>query len=59
MGTIEGKENSGEIFMNGAAALKIKKGDEVIIMAFALSKEKVKPKIILVDKNNKFVKNLG
>lgn len=53
---IEGK--TGEICMNGAAAHLIKVGEEIIIMAFEWSKKPIKPKIILVDKNNKFVKNL-
>jgi aspartate 1-decarboxylase len=53
---IKGKKNSGDICMNGAAAHLIKKGDEIIIMAFELSKKPVKPKIIIVDKENKFVK---
>ncbi len=55
---IEGKENSGTICMNGAAAHLIKKGDEIIIMGFELSDKPIKPKSILVDKKNKFVKYL-
>ena len=55
---IIGKRNSGIICMNGAAARKIKKGDKVIIAGFELANRKIKPKIILVDKNNKFVKYL-
>ncbi|RCK75826.1 MAG: Aspartate 1-decarboxylase [Ignavibacteriae bacterium] len=53
---IKGKKNSGQICMNGGAAHLIKKGDEVIIMTFQLSKKPIKPKIVIVDKNNKFVK---
>lgn len=53
---IEG--NPGEICMNGAAAHLIKVGDEIIIMAFEWSKKPIKSKIILVDKNNNFIKNL-
>ena len=44
--------------MNGAAAHLIKEGEEIIIMAFELTDTPIKPKIILVDKNNKFVKYL-
>lgn len=55
---IEGKENSGVICMNGAAAHLIKKGEEIIIMGFELSNKIIKPKNILVDKNNKFLKYL-
>ena len=55
---ITGKRGSGIICMNGAAAHLVKKGHEIIIMGFALSKKPVKPKNILVDKNNKFLKKL-
>ncbi len=49
---------SGEICMNGAAAHLIKKGDEVIIIAFQYSQEPVVPKCILVDGTNQFIKYL-
>ena len=55
---IPGKRNSGIICMNGAAAKKIKKGHEVIIAGFELSGRRIKPKIILVDEKNRFVKYL-
>lgn len=55
---IRGKRGSGVICMNGAAAHLIKEGDEVIIMGFELTDRPIKPKIILVDKNNKFVQYL-
>lgn len=55
---IEGKSGSGTICMNGAAAHLIKKGEEIIIMAFSLNENPIIPKQILVDKENKFVKNL-
>lgn len=53
---IKGKEGSGVICMNGAAAHLIKKGDEVTIMAFELTDKPIQPKNILVDKENKFTK---
>lgn len=53
---IKGAKNSGKICMNGAAAHLIKSGDEIIIMTFQLSQKPVKPKIVIVDKENKFVK---
>jgi len=56
---IKGKKNSGVICMNGAAAHLIKKGDEIIILGFAHTNRKIKPRNILVDKKNKFVKFLG
>lgn len=55
---IAGKTNSGEICMNGAAAHLIKKGEEVIIIAFQYSTEPKEAQCILVDKNNRFVKYL-
>lgn len=55
---LEGKENSGIICMNGAAAHLIKKGDEVIIMAFEITNKAPNPKQILVDKENKLTKFL-
>lgn len=54
---IEGKENSGQICLNGAAARKVQKGDTVIIVAYALLDEQeqktFKPKVVHVDLNNK------
>lgn len=55
---IPAKRNSGRICIDGAAAHKIKKGERVIIMSFKLSNSKINPKIILVDKNNNFLKYL-
>ncbi|MBW7888245.1 MAG: aspartate 1-decarboxylase [Bacteroidetes bacterium] len=51
---IRGKRGSGVIGINGAAAHLIKTGEEVIIMGFELSDQPMTPKIILVDKQNKF-----
>ncbi len=53
-----GERGSGTICMNGAAAHLIKKGEEIIIMAFELTDTPIEPKIILVDKDNKFAKYL-
>jgi len=55
---IVGKRGSGTICMNGGAAHLIKKGEEIMIMGFELTDKPIKPKIILVDENNKFVKFL-
>lgn len=55
---ISGKKGSGIICMNGAAAHLIKVGEEVIIMGFELTGKPIKPKNVLVDKNNKFVRLL-
>jgi aspartate 1-decarboxylase len=55
---ISGEKDSGVICMNGAAAKLIKTGEELIIMGFELSDKPVEPKVILVDKDNKFVEYL-
>jgi len=55
---ISGERDSGVICMNGASAHLIKKGEEIIIMGFELSGRKIKPKNILVDKQNRFVRFL-
>jgi aspartate 1-decarboxylase len=53
-----GGRGSGAITMNGAAALTIKAGEEIIIMGFELVSEPAKPTIVLVDGHNKFQKFL-
>jgi len=55
---IAGRENSGEICMNGAAALLIKRKEIVIVMGFELSDKPVKSINVLVDEKNKFVRFL-
>ena len=54
---IAGKENSGCICLNGAAARKVQKDDKVIIVTYAyLNEEEAKthkPTIVIVDDNNK------
>lgn len=55
---IKGERNSGVICMNGAASHLIKKGDEIIVMAFEVTSERIKPKNILVDERNRFVRYL-
>lgn len=53
---IEGKQGSGEICMNGPAALKISRGDKVIIIAYASMDQQqakiFKPKIIFPKTDN-------
>ena len=57
---IEGKRNSGVICLNGAAARWAQPGDRVIIISYCLVEDKDarnwKPKIVLVDENNKLIK---
>ncbi len=55
---IPGERGSGEICMNGAAAHLIKAGEEIIIMGFELTDTPIKPKVILVDNENRFIQNL-
>ena len=53
---IRGQKNSGVICANGAASHQIKVGDLVIILSYAQINDEVKdfkPKIVLVDKNNR------
>ena len=52
---IPGKNKSGEIVINGAAAHLINTGHLVTIMAWAQSKKKVKPNRILLDASNRVV----
>ncbi len=56
---ILGESGSGTICMNGAAAHLIKAGEEIIIMGFELTDRPVVPKVVLVDRQNKFVRHLG
>lgn len=55
---IVGEPGKCGICMNGAAAHLIKPGEEIIIMAFAVTDEPVDPTFILVDEDNKFVRYL-
>jgi aspartate 1-decarboxylase len=55
---IVGERGSGVICMNGAAALLIQRGEEIIVMGFELTDTPVTPTVILVDKDNKFLRNL-
>lgn len=56
---IRGDRGSGEIAMNGAAAHLINAGEEILIIGFCFSEKPVEPKVILVDKDNRFVRYLG
>ena len=60
---IEGEPDSGVICLNGAAARWAVPGDKVIIISYCLMEDikakDWKPKIVLVDKNNKIEKTLS
>jgi aspartate 1-decarboxylase len=49
---------SGRVVINGAAARLFHPGDKVIIVAFCLTDEKIEPRMIAVDDQNRFVQNL-
>lgn len=48
----------GVIGLNGGAAHFFKAGDRVVIAAFDLSDEPIEPKMVLLDENNRIVKDL-
>lgn len=56
---IKGERGKGDICLNGAAARLVHVGDKIIIMAYAYIDEKeareMKPKVILVDEENKIL----
>ena len=49
---------SGQIIVNGAAARLFQPGDRVIIVAFAVTDERVEPQMIAVDEQNRYVRHL-
>lgn len=53
-----GERGSGVICMNGAAAHLIQKGEEIIILGFELSDQPIHPRMVLVDKDNQFIRDL-
>ncbi len=55
---VEGKECSGIVAVNGAAAKLVNIGDKLIIMAFEFTDHQILPKIILVNEKNQFIKAL-
>ncbi|MDJ0760947.1 MAG: aspartate 1-decarboxylase [Woeseiaceae bacterium] len=55
---IPGERGSGVIGMNGAAAHLIKAGEQVIIIGFELADKPIEPSAILVDEDNRWVRDL-
>lgn len=51
-------EDSGQIVVNGAAARHFQPGDRVIIVAFCATDEVVTPRMIAVDAQNRFQRDL-
>ena len=50
-----GPAGSGHIIINGGAAHRIKQGERVAIMAFALSEQPLTPKKLLLDERNQII----
>lgn len=48
----------GAVIVNGAAAHRCRPGDTVIIVAFVLTDEPIRPRMILVDGHNRFAGDL-
>ena len=55
---IAGKPESGTLSVQGAGARLCEKGDCVVILSFEVTNEPIKPKMILVNQDNKFVEYL-
>jgi len=55
---LPGSKRSGIICINGAAAHLADVGDKVIIVSFVLTDEEITPRWILVDEQNKFLRNV-
>ena len=53
---LEGKPGTGKILINGGAAHLIKAGERVAIMAFALSDAPVEARKLLLDEDNRIVR---
>lgn len=53
-----GERGSGVVCANGAAAHRIRVGDEIIIMGYELTERPIEPRVILVDESNQFKKYL-
>ncbi len=52
---IKGKRGSGIICLNGGASRLGEIGDRLIIISYAITEEKIKPKVILLDEKNRIV----
>jgi aspartate 1-decarboxylase len=49
---------SGQIVVNGAAAHHFNPGDIVIIVSYCWTDEAISPRMIIVDRQNRFLRNL-
>lgn len=48
----------GVVGLNGGAAHHFKTGDRIVIAAFDLSDEPIEPKMVVVDENNRVIRDL-
>jgi len=55
---IEGERGSGVMQINGGAAHLVRTGDEIIVMTFETGDGPGRPRQILVDKKNRYVRDL-
>ena len=55
---LPGKRGSGIIAINGAAAHLCNEGDKVIIMGYELTDEPIQAKVLLVDAENRVIREL-
>ena len=55
---IPGEPGSGAICMNGPAAFSVREGEKIVIMGFELTDEPLTPAVILVDDDNRFLRDL-
>jgi aspartate 1-decarboxylase len=51
-------EGSGQVVVNGAAARLFQPGDRIIVAAFCMTDEAVRPRMIAVDEHNQVVQEL-
>ena len=52
-------EGTGQVILNGAAARHFQAGDQIIVAAFCLTDEIIKPQMIMVDRQNRFLRSLS
>ncbi len=52
-----GKRGAGEILINGGAAHRIKQGERVALMTFALSEKQFTPRKVLVNDKNEIIRD--
>lgn len=54
---LAGERGSGRILVNGGAAHRIKKGERLTIMAFALSETPIKATKLVLDEHNRVIRS--